>query len=129
MYYKVKRYFKDLQDDKHLYKAGDIYPRKGVEASQARIAELLSINNRQGIPLIESVEGSPKADKKSAKENEKPVETSVEVEKSAETPAYTEETLAAMSKNEIKAVADAQGIELTGTSKADIIAEILAAQK
>ena len=50
--YKVVKYFTDLQDGNYAYKVGDIYPRQGVEPTQARIEELASNKNRQGVPLI-----------------------------------------------------------------------------
>lgn len=54
--YKVLKYFTDLQDNKHAYKAGDTFPREGVTVSKARIAELSSKKNRQREPLIMLVE-------------------------------------------------------------------------
>lgn len=53
--YKVIQRFKDLQDEKHVYEAGDIYPREGLRAKKARIAELASNKNKRGTPLIEEV--------------------------------------------------------------------------
>lgn len=50
--YKVLKFFNDLQDGKHAYKAGDIFPRKGVEVSEERIEELLSANNKRHEPMI-----------------------------------------------------------------------------
>ncbi len=55
MTYKVIENFADLQDKQHVYLAGDTFPRKGVEVSDERIAELSGSNNRIGIPLIEKV--------------------------------------------------------------------------
>lgn len=67
--YRVIKYFTDLQDNRHAYKAGDIFPREGMTVSQDRLDELSSSNNRQHRPLIEAVESSkltgtnkPKAD-------------------------------------------------------------------
>lgn len=56
MIYKVIEYFTDLQDNNHPYNVGDIFPRKGVEVTAERIAELASNKNRQGMPLISPVE-------------------------------------------------------------------------
>ena len=56
MMYKVIKYFEDLQDSRHPYNEGDTFPRKGLKASKARIAELASDKNRRGIPLIVKVE-------------------------------------------------------------------------
>lgn len=54
--YKVIHYFTDLQDNRHPYNVGDVYPRAGVETTDERIAELSGSNNKQGKPLIEKVE-------------------------------------------------------------------------
>ena len=55
--YKVIKTFADLQDDKHLYKPGDDYPRKGLEVTEARINELASDKNAANMQLIEAVKG------------------------------------------------------------------------
>jgi hypothetical protein len=65
--YKVIKYFVDLQDKNHPYNVGDVFPRKGLEVSEDRIAELAGSNNKQGVPLIERVEDKPKTAKKPAK--------------------------------------------------------------
>ena len=44
--------FADLMDGRHLYHAGDEYPRAGLTASAARIKELLGSDNRARKPLI-----------------------------------------------------------------------------
>lgn len=53
--YKVIKYFTDLQDDNHAYNVGDTYPRKGLNPSEERIAELSGSDNKQGVPLIKEV--------------------------------------------------------------------------
>lgn len=61
--YKVIKRFHDLQDVTktksgnvyHEYNVGDIFPRKGREVSEDRLAELAGDTNRQGVPLIELV--------------------------------------------------------------------------
>ncbi len=55
MTYEVIKSFADLQDKEHVYLVGDVFPRKGVNVSDERIAELSSSNNRIGIPLIKKV--------------------------------------------------------------------------
>lgn len=70
--YKVIKAFYDLQDRKgtkngnvfHSYNVGDMFPRKGVEVSEARIDELSGKNNAQGEPLIEAVKKAAKAESK-----------------------------------------------------------------
>lgn len=47
--------FSDMQDDSYFYKAGDNFPRKGFEAGQERIKELLSTDNKLGKPVIEEI--------------------------------------------------------------------------
>ncbi len=71
--YKVVKYFTDLQDNDHEYNVGDTFPRKGKEVSEARLAELSSKDNKQGVVLIQKVEEeAPKkeASKKTAKKKE-----------------------------------------------------------
>ena len=64
--YKVLEAFTDIQDNNHIYRTGDTFPRDGVVASKERLAELYSDNNKRGIPLIEYVEEKPKPEKKTA---------------------------------------------------------------
>ena len=70
--YKVVKDFTDLNDNNHVYLAGDEYPRKGVKPSAKRIDELCSKFNKRGEVLIEEVvekEAKP-AKKKSAKKED-----------------------------------------------------------
>lgn len=63
--YKVVKYFVDLKDNNHEYKAGDVYPRDGYTPTAERIAELSGSENLQKQPLIEKVaEGANSAPKK-----------------------------------------------------------------
>lgn len=48
----IKPFF-DLQDGNYEYKVGDVYPRKGYKATDARIAELAGDKNKMGEALIE----------------------------------------------------------------------------
>ena len=70
--YRVIKYFTDLQDGDHPYNEGDVYPRKGLEVSEERFAELASHNNRRNEPLIKFVEEKPK--KAPARKAKKPAE-------------------------------------------------------
>ena len=54
--YRVISAFNDLLDSNHLYKVGDEYPREGCSATDARIKELASSENKQRKPLIEAVD-------------------------------------------------------------------------
>lgn len=51
---------KDFTDriDKHIYRAGDKYPRSGVDVSDDRVAELTSKNNMRGEVLIKAVKAA-----------------------------------------------------------------------
>ena len=65
--YKVIKHFTDLQDNNHPYEVGHPYPRKGLEVSAERLAELASDKNKRGEPLIEKVaEPAKKGTKKAA---------------------------------------------------------------
>lgn len=54
--YIVLKDFADLQDNKHLYRAGDSFPRAGVDVGEERVAELASKRNKCGEALIARVE-------------------------------------------------------------------------
>lgn len=51
--YKVIKYFTDLQDNSYAYNVGDVFPREGVTVTDARLKQLSTSANRQGVPLIE----------------------------------------------------------------------------
>lgn len=91
--YKVLAYFTDLQDNNHPYKAGDQFPRKGLEVSEKRIEELSTGTNRRGVPLIKLVEEAPAKAEVEEKKPEVEVETEVETEVKTEvkTEVETEE--------------------------------------
>lgn len=54
-YIVVYKAWKDIEDDNHLYKKGDTYPREGLKSTKKRIKELSSKNNKIGEILIEAV--------------------------------------------------------------------------
>lgn len=54
--YEVIRYFKDAQDNGHVYHEGDKYPRDGFTVSEVRLKDLLSGNNFQKVALIKRVD-------------------------------------------------------------------------
>ena len=64
--YKVKHFFTDLQDNSYPYNVGDIFPREGVTVTEDRLEELSGSDNKQGKPLIEKVEETPKKAAKKA---------------------------------------------------------------
>ena len=58
--YKVLTYFEDLQDNRHPYNEGDIFPREGLNVSEERLAELSSEKNKRKEILIAFEEDAPK---------------------------------------------------------------------
>ena len=71
--YRVVYKFSDLQDNGHIYRPGDVYPRDGMPSSDERIDALSTGKNNIGIPLIEKIadaeesapmEEEPKREKK-----------------------------------------------------------------
>ena len=59
MKYIVVHSFKDLQDNDHIYKVGDYYPREDVnieDIDKERIEELAGVKNKIGKILIKEVE-------------------------------------------------------------------------
>ena len=74
--YRVIRNFHDLEDFTvtkagriyHEYKAGEVYPRKGVTPSGGRIGMLMSSENALGTPLIEPLATAPAEEPAAAEE-------------------------------------------------------------
>ena len=67
--YKVLKYFTDLQDNNYPYKAGDEFPRKGLDVPAERLEELSTAKNKRGIPVIVEIKEAaeqPKAEKPKA---------------------------------------------------------------
>ena len=54
-YVVIYKAFKDIEDNNHFYKKGDIYPNEGLKPTKKRIAELSSKKNKIGEVLIEAV--------------------------------------------------------------------------
>lgn len=54
-YVVVYKAWKDFEDNDHLYKKGDTYPREGLKVTKKRISELSSKKNKIGEVLIEAV--------------------------------------------------------------------------
>lgn len=65
MKYVVVKDFTD-KNDKHVYRAGDTFPREGVEVSEERVAELTTTANMRGEILISRVD-EPESKPKKAK--------------------------------------------------------------
>lgn len=66
--------FTDLQDGNHKYMPGDEYPRHGLKPTQDRINELLTGNNRRGIPMIAEVKPDVEPVEAPADEKTEPVD-------------------------------------------------------
>lgn len=47
--------FVDLEDEHHIYRKGDIYPRAGLNVSDERIMQLLSTQNKARKSFLERV--------------------------------------------------------------------------
>lgn len=62
--------WKDLEDNNHIYKKGDVYPREGLEVSKKRIKELSGTKNKIGEVLIAKVEDTIKTDTVVINEND-----------------------------------------------------------
>jgi hypothetical protein len=58
--YRVVADFKDLEDNKYLYKVGKPFPREGIEVSERRLAILSTDQNAAKKVLIEKVEEEQK---------------------------------------------------------------------
>ena len=56
--FRAKIDFVDLQDNRHLYKAGETYPRDGYTPDKERLIALSGASNRAGRPLIEEIPDS-----------------------------------------------------------------------
>lgn len=103
--YKAICFFTDLQDNRHPYNVGDIFPRNGFIVSENRIKELLGSANKQHRPVIEEV-----------KETE------------SDFVYYTQAELEKMTIAQIETIAEERGYSITQTLKADIIDEFLSQQ-
>ena len=69
--FKVISRFADLQDKNHVYEAGDVFPREGMEVTEERLAELSGCHNKQHKPLIVNVEEPKEEPKKPRKRTKK----------------------------------------------------------
>lgn len=86
--FKVVHGFKDLKDNDHIYKIGDIYPRKEIkleDVAKKRIKELSGTNNKIGKVLIEEIKEEVEEEKTSEKVVEEENTTEEEKEATTET--------------------------------------------
>lgn len=54
----VKKDFTDAEDNKHIYRKGETYPRKSVEVSKERIEALATTKNKRKEVLIYIIDNS-----------------------------------------------------------------------
>lgn len=114
--YRVIRFFTDAQDNKHAYREGDIYPRKGVVPSDERIRELLSGNNFQRVPLIELVKEEIKVKAKTEPKDEPKEESEVQ---------WTTEEINKMPFMKLKSIAKKYEIEVKDRAATDIRSDLI----
>lgn len=85
--YKVIHDFADLQDNNHVYHAGDEFPRNGVEVGIERIRELSTTGNKIGVALIEEMKDeSVSRSSKNGSESLETVNLDKEVAETAKMP-------------------------------------------
>ena len=113
MKYVVLRYFTDAQDNEYAYNEGDIYPRKGLTVSDARIKDLLSGNNFQRIALIKRVTEDEIAKSQPKKEEE------------AKEITWTEEDINKMPFMKLKSIAKKNGIEVEDRKAEEIRSDLI----
>lgn len=93
MKYTVLSEFADLQDEKHVYGIGDVYPREGYTPTAERVDELSTGKNLLHKPLIQKVEDEVLPHEvEEIPEVEEVEEEVVETPKAEEQPEETEET-------------------------------------
>lgn len=85
--YRVLVAFSDLNDNNHVYRPGDEFPRAGIDVSVDRLTSLSSSSNRLGKPLIELIPlpntSEPVNEPAPAKEAKKPRAKSTKTTKGA----------------------------------------------
>lgn len=74
MKYIVLSEFADLQDGKHVYGIGDVYPLEGYTPTAERVDELSTGKNLLHKPLIQKVEEAPEAEEQPEEVAEEVVE-------------------------------------------------------
>ena len=114
--YRVIRFFTDAQDNKHAYREGDIYPRKGIVPSDERIRELMSGNNFQRVPLIELVKEKVSVETKVEPKEEQKEESEVQ---------WTAEEINKMPFMKLKSIAKQNDIEVKDREAKDIRADLI----
>lgn len=123
MKYRAVIDFVDMQDNNHVYKIGDEYPRLGMEVTDARIDELIGSNNKLKRSVIEAYLDD------NLVQNTNIQNENIEEEEIPFAPKkFTAKQLKAMTIDQIDALAEEYGYTIDATLKADIIAEFLKQQ-
>lgn len=128
MYYEVIRYFRDAQDNGHVYHEGERYPRDGHTVSDVRLKDLLSGNNFQQVPLIKRVDTVAHYENKVVKEDipvaeplEKVALEEPKEEVKAETnDGFTAEEIDKMPFMKLKSVAKKNGVPVENREAREI---------
>lgn len=107
-------YFTDLQDNKHPYNVGDIFPRDGLNVSEERIKELSGTENRRHKPLIRLIESETKESIPFLDDND------YEEEKK-----YTRSEINRMTTADLQELADAEGIKNAHSTSGGELKKIL----
>lgn len=123
MKYRAVIDFVDMQDNNHVYKIGDEFPRLGMEVTDARIDELIGSNNKLKRSVIEAY-----LDDNLVQSTNIPNENNEEKEIPFAPKKFTAKQLKAMTIDQIDALAEEYGYTIDATLKADIIAEFLKQQ-
>lgn len=120
MKYRAVIDFVDMQDNNHVYKSGDEFPRLGMEVTDARIDELIGSNNKQKRSVIEAYEDN------TSDSFEDFLEESEEIP--FEPKRFTAKQLKGMTIDQIDALADEYGYTIDAILKADMIEQFLKQQ-
>lgn len=123
--YKVIRYFRDAQDNRHAYNVGDIFPHDGRTISEQRINALISGNNMQEVPLIKYV--PDEAEKPVKKESKPKKEEKAEPKKDekAESKSHSKDDIKNMPFFKLKSVAKEYGIDVKDKKADEIRSELM----
>lgn len=114
--YRAISYFTDLQDNNRAYNAGDIFPRSGHIVTLERLQELSSSKNRRGRPVIVYEPDETDVVESKAEDTAEPeVEPEVET-----TPDFSN-----MTKAQLMAYAEENGIDVSSARTRKAILEIL----
>lgn len=103
-------YFEDLQDNGTAYDPGTLYPREGVEVSDDRLRELETGKNKQKKPLIAAI---------------KQLQPKQVVKEGPIHKALTAEELEKMKVDELKELADQNGLAFDSKIKKEDLINLL----